>query len=524
MAPIRRFALVFGLSLAALGATTSVASAGTLSVSIAGAGAVVGGPIDCVRAAGAGQTGDCSATAPPEVALSAKPARGFAFDHWGGVCQGDKPDCDIIVPKIGSVAATATFVDIEDPSVKLESPAAGPLAGTTSVEAVANDNVAIDRVEFSVRGVVKLVDPSAPYGGTFNTATIADGSANFTATAYDVAGNVASASRVALIDNTNPQLGVKGPDEEPFPTGSTQAWTITAADAGSGLAQVRCSLVALGSPPVFGTCSGGTTAHSVTGKPEGFYALTVRASDVAGNVSDATRRFKIDATAPETTIAAGIPDGTSTTETSLTWALEASEPNATFECRVYPAALTPGGFTPCNGGASHTASGFAPGTYSFESRATDLVGNVDATPVKRTFTIAAPSAIPAPVVLAPPTAAAGAKIADQIVVTLGFSFTSTKKKTKLSGLVVKNIPAGSTVTVRCPKGCAKKTFKKSRAGGQLALKSLTKKPLPVNTAITVVVSKAGASSAVKILKIRARQAPLVTTLCQPEGAAKPGAC
>ncbi len=78
--------------------------------------------------------------------------------------------------------------------------------------------------------------------------------------------------------------------------------------------------------------------------------------------------------------------------------------------------------------------------------------------------------------------------------------------------------------MRCPKGCAKKTFKKSRASGQLALKSLTKKPLPVNTAITVVVSKAGASSAVKILKIRARQAPLVTTLCQPEGAAKPAAC
>ena len=59
----------------------------------------------------------------------------------------------------------------------------------------------------------------------------------------------------------------------------------------------------------------------MTGKPEGLYALTVRAVDAAGNFTDATRRFKIDATAPETTIASGIADGASTTDTSLTWAL-----------------------------------------------------------------------------------------------------------------------------------------------------------------------------------------------------------
>ena len=240
---------MFGLSLAALGAATSVASAGTLTVS-----SRAPAPWPAARStASAPREPGRPATAPrrrlPRSSLSAKPARGFAFDHWGGSCQGDKPECDLIVPKVGTIAATATFVDVEEPSVKLEAPAAGPLAGTTSVEATANDNVTIDRVEFSVRGVVKLVDPSAPYGGKFNTATVADGSATVTATAFDAAGNVASASRVVLIDNTKPPLGVTGPDEEPFAPGSTQSWTITAGDAGSGLAQVRCSLVALGSPP-----------------------------------------------------------------------------------------------------------------------------------------------------------------------------------------------------------------------------------------------------------------------------------
>ena len=42
--------------------------------------------------------------------------------------------------------------------------------------------------------------------------------------------------------------------------------------------------------------------------------------------------------------------------------------------------------------------------------------------------------------------------------------------------------------------------------------------------ITVVVSKPGSGSAVKILKIRARKSPQLTTQCQPEGASKPAAC
>ena len=114
--------------------------------------------------------------------------------------------------------------------------------------------------------------------------------------------------------------------------------------------------------------------------------------------------------------------------------------------------------------------------------------------------------------------------APQIVVTLGFSFSSFAKSTKLADLVIKNLPAGATVTVKCPKGCAKKSFKKAKVSGQLSLQTLVKKPLKLGTKLTVIVSKPGSSSAVKVLTIRARKAPLVTTQCQPEGASKPAAC
>ena len=116
-------------------------------------------------------------------------------------------------------------------------------------------------------------------------------------------------------------------------------------------------------------------------------------------------------------------------------------------------------------------------------------------------------------------------VAPQIVVTLAFAFSnSTKKQTKLTNLVVKNVPAGSTVTAKCPKGCAKKSFEKKGASGQVSLAALIKKPLKVKTVITVVVSKPGSGSAVKILKIRSRKSPQLTSQCQPVGAAKPAAC
>jgi hypothetical protein len=539
---VRSLVLAFALVLAL--PASSAFAAGTLTVGITGAGAVSGSGIDCSRD-GSATTGTCSVlvkdvttcetdpkphctTETGVAAVKAGAAAGFAFDGWGGSCD-DPSSATCTVPMEGNQRITARFKDAQTPSVSFASP--GPvLAGTVSVAATASDNVAVDRVEFSVRGVLAFVDSSAPYGGSFNTASVADGPATITATAIDTSGLAKSASVSTTIDNTKPLLGVTGPDKQAFTLGTTQSWAIAASDPTTGIAQVRCSLVGFGAPASFAPCSNGLTAHSVTSKPEGTYTFSVRAIDGAGNLSEATRNFKIDATAPDTTIASGLDEGAATREASLTWALESGE-SATFECRVYPAALTPGAFPPCSGGASHTASGFAPGVYAFEARATDAVGNVDASPVKRTFTVEAPLP-PAPTTAVaagggsagPAAGGATHASAPQIVVTLGFSFSSLAKATKLSNLVVKNLPAGATVTVKCPKGCAKKSFKKAKVSGELSLQTVVKKPLKLGTKLTMIVSKPGSSSAVKVLTIRARKAPLVTTQCQPEGTSKPAAC
>ena len=138
---------------------------------------------------------------------------------------------------------------------------------------------------------------------------MADGAATITATAFDTAGLTKTSSVNVVIDNTKPLLGVTGPDEQAFPSGSTQSWAITAADPTTGIAQLRCSLVAFGAPASFGACSGAGRALGDQQAGGQRTRFSVRAIDGAGNVTDVARSFKIDATAPDTTIASGLADG-----------------------------------------------------------------------------------------------------------------------------------------------------------------------------------------------------------------------
>jgi len=189
--------------------------------------------------------------------------------------------------------------------------------------------------------------------------------------------------------------------------------------------------------------------------------------------------------------------------------------------RLYLTATGPGAFAPCSGAASHTVSGLAAGNYTFEARATDGFNNVDPTPVKRTVLVVSP-----PPVIPPPVVHQTTIFQQVIVVTLTFSFhDANKKTTRISALTVNSVPAGSTVSARCPKGCAKKSLVVNNAKGNVSLKALAgKKPLKVKTKITVTVSKPGAVGAVKVLEVQKRKAPTVQSLCLPPGAAKPGRC
>ena len=93
----------------------------------------------------------------------------------------------------------------------------------------------------------------------------------------------------------------------------------------------------------------------------------------------------VDDVKPETTIHDGPQNPTN--QTSATFAFDSSEPDSTFECRVYRSSLTKPAFGACSGAGLHTQSGLISGTYTFDVRAIDTAGNKDESPATRTWSV-----------------------------------------------------------------------------------------------------------------------------------------
>jgi Polysaccharide lyase/Bacterial Ig domain len=85
-----------------------------------------------------------------------------------------------------------------------------------------------------------------------------------------------------------------------------------------------------------------------------------------------------DTTAPQTAITAG-PSGTITTS-SASFSFGSSETGSSFQC-----SLDGGPWASCSSPKAY--GGLADGPHTFQVRATDAVGNTDATPASRTFTV-----------------------------------------------------------------------------------------------------------------------------------------
>jgi hypothetical protein len=210
-------------------------------------------------------------------------------------------------------------------------------------------------------------------------AALADGPHTFDVRATDAGGNVdlTPASRsftLSTPDTTAPQTTI-----DSGPTGTITVANASFAFSADETATFECRLDG-------GGWSACTSPKSYGSLADGPHTFEVRATDTAGNVdaTPASRSFTVDTgdhTAPQTTIDSG-PSGTITVA-NATFAFHADE-TATFECR-----LDAGGWSACTSPKAY--AGLANGAHTFEVRATDTAGNVDATPASRAFTVAVPS-------------------------------------------------------------------------------------------------------------------------------------
>lgn len=198
---------------------------------------------------------------------------------------------------------------------------------------------------------------------------LADGAHTFEVRAADAVGNVdpTPAIRTWSVDTVAPETAIAA-----GPVGVVQATTATFVLSSEDGAPFECRL----DSGAWDACGPLAIAR---GLADGEHTLEVRARDAVGNrdQTPAARTWTVDATAPETTIDGG-PLGTVGTG-SATVAFS-SEPDATFECRLDAAA-----WEPCTG--SRTYDALADGEHTVAVRASDAVGNTDASPATRTWTV-----------------------------------------------------------------------------------------------------------------------------------------
>jgi CSLREA domain-containing protein len=294
----------------------------------------------------------------------------------------DRDGTDATAPTVGAVApvegatgvasttsAEATFSEAMDPSTisnttftLIEQGAAQPVTARVDYDA-------------AVRKATLDPDVNLEAGATY-TATL-EGEANGV---KDLAGNPLAADRTWSFstaaappqDTTPPETTIDS--EPPGITSSSSAnFAFSSSEAGSTF---ECSID--GTP--FSSC---TSPKSYSNLSDGSHTFQVRAMDAVGNTdaSPAAQNWTVDTTVPDTAIDSG-PSGTITVP-DATFSFSSSEAGSTFECSIDGAP-----FGSCTSPKSY--SNLPNGPHTFEVRAKDSAGNVDASSASRTFTVDVP--------------------------------------------------------------------------------------------------------------------------------------
>ena len=120
--------------------------------------------------------------------------------------------------------------------------------------------------------------------------------------------------------------------------------------------------------------------QTLTNLTDGRHTFEVRAVDDAGNVDPSPASYAwtvVDVTPPETMVESGPPATTQGTSAVFTFS---ADEQASFEC-----SLDGGAFAACTSPRQYTGLGVGP--HTFEVRATDRAGHVDASPAAYLWTV-----------------------------------------------------------------------------------------------------------------------------------------
>ena len=310
------------------------------------------------------------------------------------------------------VAVTVNNVvpDTTAPTVAIAVPTGGTVSGTVAVNVNASDNVGVTQVDLYVNGTKIASDTTAPFAFSWDSKTVANGSASLTAYAYDAAGNFKASSPVVVTvnnaaatgDSQPPVVTLTGLVDGQKPLGTFRL-VVSATD------NVKVSSVSLAiDGVVISTASGSSLIYTwkTIGYSDGVHTMTASATDSSGNQASMTITFLVgnvtsDTTAPTVAIAA--PTG-GTVSGTVAVNVNASDNVGVTQVDLYvngtkiasdttaPFAFSWDSKTVANGSASLTAYAYdAAGNFKASSPVVVTVNNVVPDTTAPTVAIAVPT-------------------------------------------------------------------------------------------------------------------------------------
>jgi thermitase len=192
---------------------------------------------------------------------------------------------------VAAAATSTSTADTQPPTVAIASPVGGStVSGAVKVDVSANDNVGVARVALLLNGSTIATDSSAPFGFSWDSTGVVNGSATLTAVAYDAAGNSASSNPVTvtvmngqLVDTTPPTAAFTSPGNGVKVNGSVKVSVALTDNAGA--AGIKSKLYIGGKLVASATGSGLSYTWNTRKVSAGSYTLSVTATDAAGNQS-----------------------------------------------------------------------------------------------------------------------------------------------------------------------------------------------------------------------------------------------
>ncbi len=195
-----------------------------------------------------------------------------------------------VVAAAGTVAA-----DTQAPAVSIAAPlGSSSVSGLTTVDVNASDNVGVTKVVLQVNGSTVATDTASPFQFSWDTATVANGSANLVAVAFDAAGNSKASASVSVNVANNVVVNPPAPAPAPAPVTtdttpvSGRVRVSTNASDNAGASGIRQTLYIDGQLVASGSGSSLSFVWNTRKVSPGTHTIQAVAQDAAGNKTTAS--------------------------------------------------------------------------------------------------------------------------------------------------------------------------------------------------------------------------------------------